>query len=90
MTVSGDPSLLLQPIEPATDARCGQAEVGRYVERTGKTSETLERRQHIEPSDRNVPIGTEFFVDVPLQFADEGLESAPRSNADVVKARHRT
>ena len=39
--------------------------------------ESLQRRQHIEPADGDVPLGAQLFVDAALEFPDERLQSSP-------------
>ena len=89
LPVPGDPAFLLEPIEPTTQARRRQPQVGGDVERPGTSAETLERGEHVEPSERDVPVGAQLLVEPPFDLTDERLQAPPRSDARRIEAGHR-
>ena len=79
--MTGDPTLLLQPVEPTAQARRRESQVGGDVERTGPPAETLQRRQDVEPSELDVPVGAQLLVESALDLTDDGLQPPPCPNA---------
>ena len=72
LPVPGDPALLLEPIEPAAQARRRQPEVSGDVERPSAAAEALERGEHVEPSEWDVPVGAQLLVALRLPLEAAG------------------
>ena len=55
--LAGDPPLLLQPVEAAAEAGADEAQLVGEVARTGRAAEPLQGGEHVEPAERDVPLG---------------------------------
>ena len=89
LPVPGDPALLLEPVEPAAQARRREPQVSGDVERPGAAAEALERGEHVEPSERDVPVGAQLLVEPAFDLSDERLQTPPRGDAGRVETGHR-
>ncbi len=70
VAMTSDPTLFFEAIESPTHTRRREPKIGGNIERASLSPEALERRQHIKPPQRDVPFGSEFFVDSAFDLTD--------------------
>jgi hypothetical protein len=75
--MASDPPFLLESVETATQTGRWYPQVGGNIERPGTATESLERCEHVEPAEWNVPVGPQLFVESALDLSDERLQPSP-------------
>ena len=67
--------------------RCRRSVDGQ-LDRAGPATEAGERGEHVEPPERQVPLGTQVAVDEALELGGDRLQLAPRQHTGRVESRH--
>ena len=89
VAVTPHPALLLEPVEPAAQARRRDAQRRRDVLRAGAAVELAQRAEHVEPAERHRPLVAQVLVDATLDLGDDRLQVAPGLHPRGVETRHR-
>ncbi len=85
---SDDPPLLLEPVEPAAETRPHEPQFGGQLARARSSTASLQCCEHVEPAQREVPLGAEVGIDRPLERGGDGLQFTPRRHSGRVESGH--